>query len=489
MSTYKNFMTDTGGNVAMMFAATTLVLLTGIGAAIDFSNMSRTRTALQSQVDAAVLAAATVEVESNRNGTGNAYGRTDENFEIRVEAAREVISANGFDLTGIDPVVSQNENSIVVRAELDYQPFFGGVLGVNNVRLSAEAESGLPTASLVDLVLVLDSTDSMRVNGKMDALKEGAVRLVDAIEASGSESRIGLVPFSRYVRINPSLRTANWFQMPTEFDTEVTWQQATHTGGTCNRETLTRTIDGVEEEYERNVCTGQTTTYEERTATLESRWDGCVGTRATPLSETDGSYYNRIPGLLNNVPPEHSGASNNAYSDCPGEMVPLTDDYRDLKSEINAMSTIDNTHLPTGLIWGQRILTPGEPFNNAPVPGEPEKRKVMVLMTDGINTTEIRQNAFSQDQWRAPPYIASLDSDEVAVEANAATARMCQNVKDDGIDIYTIAFQVTDATTKTLLRNCASSPNQGLTADSNESLVAEFERIANLLEAEIRLIR
>ena len=489
MLNYKNFKTDTGGNVAMMFAVSTLMLLGGIGAAIDFSSMSRARVELQSQVDAAVLAAARVEIERTNNGVGNAYGNQANDQAIRLAAANEVIAANGFDLTGIAPELTLNSTTIELRAELDYMPIFGGILGVDKVRLSAEAESGLPSAAAVDLVLVLDSTDSMRVNGKMDALMEGATNLVEAIEESGSESEIGLVPFSRYVRINPSLSTASWFQMPVEFDTEVTWQQATHTGGTCNLEDRTRTIDGVEEQFQREVCTGQTTTYEERTATVESRWRGCVGTRATPFSESDDNYYNRIPGLLNNVPPEHSGATSNAYSQCPGEIMALTDDYDALKSGIGDMWTIDNTYLPSGLIWGQRVLSPGEPFDNAPIPGEPEKRKVMVLMTDGINTTEIKEDATSQDQWRAPPYIASVDNDEVADEANAATARLCQSVKDDGIEIYTIAFQVTDPTTQNLLRNCASSADKALTADNNAALIAEFERLANVLSADIRLIR
>ena len=219
MLNYKNFKKDTGGNVAMMFAVSTLTLLIAIGAAIDYTNISRARSALQSQVDAAVLAAATVEVESQRNGNGHAYGRTDENFAIRESAAREVIQANGFDLTGVNPVVSLNENSVVVRAELNYQPFFGGILGRDNVRLVAESESGLPGLTRADIVLVLDNTRSMKFDGKLDALKTGAIALVDAVEDSGSESKIGLVPFARYVRVNDSARTASWFQMPVEFDT------------------------------------------------------------------------------------------------------------------------------------------------------------------------------------------------------------------------------------------------------------------------------
>ena len=487
MLNFKKYKTDTSGNVAMMFSGTVVLLLTGLGVAVDYSNMSRAQSMLQSQVDAGVLAAASVEFEKTNQGIGE--GSNAEERQARETAAKDVIEANGFSLTGIDPVLTLKESSVVLKAELDYEPLFGGILGVKKIRLSADAESGIAEMGSVDIALVLDSTNSMRVNGKMDALKEGAVELVEAIEDSGSESKISLVPFSRYIRINESLKTASWFQMPVEFDTDVTWQQAIHTGGTCTTETRTRTIDGVEEEYQGNNCTGQTTTYEERTATVESRWEGCVGTRIPPYSERDDAYSHKVPGLLRQVPGEHFGSSGNVYADCPAEIVPLTTEYADLKSDINSMWTTDNTYLPAGLIWGQRVLSPGVPFDNAPDAGESEKRKVMILMTDGENTTEIRQDAASEADWKAPPYIASVDSDEIATVANAVTVRMCQNVKDAGIEIYTIAFQVEDAATTTLLRNCASDASKALVAGSNAELVAEFKKVASDLKEDIRLMR
>ena len=151
--------------------------------------------------------------------------------------------------------------------------------------------------------------------------------------------------------------------------------------------------------------------------------------------------------------------------------------------------TTDNTYLPSGLIWGQRVLSPGEPFDNTTPAGETEKRKVMIILTDGNNTTEIRQDADSEAAWEAPPYIAAVDNDEVAYEANAATVRMCQNAKSEGIEIFTIAFQVTDETTKDLLRNCASSPENAVTAGTNSGLIARFETLAENLKDEVRLMR
>jgi len=52
----------------MMFAITVVLLLTAIGAAVDYTNMVRAQNQLQSQVDAGVLAAATVDVKKKKNG-------------------------------------------------------------------------------------------------------------------------------------------------------------------------------------------------------------------------------------------------------------------------------------------------------------------------------------------------------------------------------------------------------------------------------------
>jgi len=43
MLNFKKYRSETDGNVAMMFAVTTLMLLTGVGAAIDYSNMTRAK--------------------------------------------------------------------------------------------------------------------------------------------------------------------------------------------------------------------------------------------------------------------------------------------------------------------------------------------------------------------------------------------------------------------------------------------------------------
>lgn len=484
MTNLKKYYQNVDGNVAMMFAITAVLLLTAIGAAVDYTNMVRAQNQLQAQVDAGVLAAATVDVKKKKNGKAKKQKKT------REEVAYEIVEANGFDLSESKPILKIKRNSVILTAETLYKPRFAGFLGFDEIVLSATAESGLPGEQAFDVVLVLDNTESMNVNGKLDALKEGATQLIEAIESSGSGTKVGIVPFARYVRVSDSARTASWFDMPVESDHARTEDvRIVDNPGTCQIETRTRNRDGETEQYETEVCEGRTYLTDTADETVEARWEGCVGTRVPPYSERDGEYVHRIPGILRINPQEVTGLNYDKFTRCPSEITAVTDDYELLKEAIDDMRTTDNTHLPTGLIWGQRVLSPGEPYDNSLRPNEAEKKKIMILMTDGNNTTQIERDALAERQLRSPPFISDVDPDVTATEANAATLRLCNNAKASGTEIYTIAFKVSDPATHTLLKQCASADGNALTAESNSALVDRFANLADEFESDIRLIR
>jgi len=194
MAYLKKYNRNVDGNVAMMFAIVIVMLLTAIGAAVDYTNMVRTQNKLQSQVDAGVLAAATVDAKKKKNGKAKKQKKT------RQEIAYEVVEANGFDLSESKPILKIKRNSVILTAETSYRPRFAAFLGFDEIVLSATAESGLPGEQAFDVVLVLDNTESMDVNDKLDALKEGATQLIEAIESSGSGTKVGIVPNRELVR-------------------------------------------------------------------------------------------------------------------------------------------------------------------------------------------------------------------------------------------------------------------------------------------------
>jgi len=66
-------------------------------------------------------------------------------------------------------------------------------------------------------------------------------------------------------------------------------------------------------------------------------------------------------------------------------------------------------------------------------------------MTDGENTRSKSQLTHEAQNINA---------------ANSKTARLCENVKNDEIEVYTITYALDDATTKNLMRDCASDPTK-----------------------------
>jgi hypothetical protein len=67
--------------------------------------------------------------------------------------------------------------------------------------------------------------------------------------------------------------------------------------------------------------------------------------------------------------------------------------------------------------------------------------------------------------------------------ANQKTADTCANAKKDGIQVYTVAFKVTNTTAKDILKNCASQADMAFTADDATALNSAFNDIAKSLVA------
>lgn len=492
MKNLRLFLSNEDGNFAIMFSVVSAVLAIGVAAAIDISGMHKSQAELQNHLDSAALAAVIEIARNDENYNSEGQGNTPRNQAYK-DVVIKVLETHGVDLKGAVPDVVVRDNQLMVNATIPYDLQFGGVLNKPSTDISAISEVVLPGGgAAVEIALVLDNTESMNFDGKMTALKNGVRDFIEAIEETDSGSKIALVPFARYVDVGEDKRNEPWLNVPVEFDTDRTWQQATHTGGTCTIENRTRFEDGVEVTYEANICTGQTTTYEEMTQVVESRWIGCVGVRANGLHMEDGSYgisTSKIPGLLHKNPYEATGLGWDLESWCPHTITPLTDDYDMLNSQVGHLYGTDRTYIPIGLNWGRRILSPQVPFSEADTVDP--KRQIMILMSDGQNTAYLDD---SIDGFETIPYIEDLStsqqqSEDVPPGTDADTAALCEVIKAEGTEVYTIAFKVENAVTRSLLMSCASSPQNYFDAGTNTSLVESFKNISENLETEIRLVR
>ena len=121
------------------------------------------------------------------------------------------------------------------------------------------------------------------------------------------------------------------------------------------------------------------------------------------------------------------------------------------------------TYLPAGLSWGHRALDSRAPFTQAVAASDTKTEKIMIVMTDGENTRS-KSGSFHNGQSQ--------------VNADRKAADICNNIKDDNITVYTIAYEVNDTQTENLLRGCASNPDNYFDATNAGDLMEAFDVIA-----------
>lgn len=192
--------------------------------------------------------------------------------------------------------------------------------------------------------------------------------------------------------------------------------------------------------------------------TTPNAWMGCVGSRNYPDNLTDADYDTKpIPGI--------TGAN------CPDAILPLTDAKDDIITALDGMDGNGYTYIPSGLVWGWRVLTAQEPFTGGATKAELAANdgiQALIVLTDGENT-------------RAPTY-PQHDSANQSL-ANDLMIRICDNIKDDGITVYSIAFSVTNSTVRDLLEQCATTPGHYFSPDTDDELASTFANIAASLRS------
>ncbi len=179
-------------------------------------------------------------------------------------------------------------------------------------------------------------------------------------------------------------------------------------------------------------------------ANNHSTWTGCIMDRSQ-----DDDTLNTSPAGSSKFP-----AENTDYC-LPGTITPLGYDWSTLSSQVDAMTANGNTNQTIGLAWGWQTLSNTDPYNPGDLPVD--TRKVLILLTDGLNT----QNRWSGDQ-------ATID---------LRTEAVCRNIKDDNITIYTVQVNTGGDPTSTILQNCASDISKFFELTQANEIVNTFQQI------------
>jgi Flp pilus assembly protein TadG len=461
----KRFLKNTSGNVTVLMGLVILPVLLATGAGIDIARQVNIQTKMQAAADEAILAGGASKLPSAA--------------QVKMIITDYVKANGGTDMlksvSGFDIVVDNKAGVFSVNIKGTVDTGLMALAGYPTLNVGAYSEVAVPYQG-AEIALVLDNTASMASEGRLDALKIAAKNLVQTVlsgQKAGTYVKISIIPFSDYVNVGMANRSAFWMKVPANSTTinpnvcSVSYPNAVSSN--CHDAQGVWNNDGVPTPYTYQVCDtvygNPVTTCGPQTVTTQ--WYGCVGSRNSPLDEgISGATLSPYPGIMN--------------AGCTQPITDLTDKLADLNTAIDAMVASGNTYLPSGLLWGWNVLDSSDPYSTAKSKSAMAAlngTKTMVFMTDGDNTLSPGTGVDYKYHWGG----------DVAF-ANAKTAALCDGIKQDGINIYTVGFKVNNITSQALLDSCASSPAQAFNAANDAELQANFQQIASNL-AHLRITK
>lgn len=314
-----------------------MMVLVG-GLAVDVMRHEEKRVLLQQTLDRSVLAAASLSQEHDPTAVVNDY------FE----------KANLLEyLSGVDVSEGLNFRTVTADAQADAKPFFMHLMGIDKFEVAADSTAD-ERISNVEVSLVLDISGSMN-GSRINNLRPAARSFVDTVMNASDPGKVtmSIVPYSAQVNLGPDLMA--------QFNaTKI---------------------------HDYSYC-------------LELP-DSVFST--TTLSQSTSLVHNGHFDPFNN-------ATTSSLFNCThytaNHVNPISDNATSLKSTITNMVVGGNTSIDLGVKWGALLLDPASQgitaglisrgkvaatYSNRPLDsGEIDTLKVLVVMTDGENTTEYK---------------------------------------------------------------------------------------------------
>lgn len=462
----RRYASNTSGATAILFGLLVPVLCLAMGGAVDYLRLNHTRTITASALDSAVLAGASTLWRGGTNTEALAAAQEHYNSNVvqRFDIANDTVA---FAITDNGTAVSASGNANIATTFLK-------IAGINELPLFAAPEAALPKAKVtagggdIEVALMLDVTGSMCDDGvgpctsgsKMDALKAAAKDLVNFVvrdNQSPVTSRVALVPFAHHIRVAPD--GAGGAMMQTLTNMNGTWSGWRED---CDDWQLVTTGSGeVGDHYEctdydvehvsnlqimpcvtdrRYDATGEIGYTDDAPGT--GYWLNAYRGHRKPIS-LDSAHSPPSSGFGNDAsdPMEESGNYNSGGTCSASEanqVIPLSSDRLFLHSKIDGFVGEQATAGPVATAFTWYMLSPKWsnvwPAESTPGPysdlttiqsnGAPKLRKVAVIMSDGVYNSYRGWNGRDQQQM-----------------SDFAT-QLCTNMKAEGIEIYTVGFEL-----------------------------------------------
>ena len=460
------FRRDEKGNFLMIFAFATAVIFLSAGLAVEYSQAINIKTRVTNALDAATLATArAISIGDITEAEGEAYLKDVFMANIGIDALE------GSRYTVKNIVINTVSQTVSAQATYDQDLDFisvGKAAKSQDVASMSAATYGLAD---IEVAMVLDTTGSMG-GAKIQALRDAATLGVEellSVNSPGDEKvRISLVPYAYAVNTGPLAK----YVYP---DFEYRRSNAPK----FNAELYASTGTG----YVMSDFLANNQTLVDGGYAFDNDPDDDCGTdRKRPLSGTSYQISDANPsyGMISRDPRLPNGM-------CPSvALMLLTSDETALKNRIAELPASGYTAGHIGLQWAYYTISHkwADYMPSGSKPGDMsdpnnEISKYIILMTDGeFNTAYADVDRYGYN-WSAGNY---------GTKSTTFTGNMCTDVKNNGIKIFTIGFQLTNATAISMLQSCAT-PDQGditfhYAPDTADELKDAYEQIASRSSSE-----
>ncbi len=443
----KKFRSNEDGNIAIIFGFAVVPFMIAAGMAVDYGRGVVAKHELQVALDSAVLAAVALRIAEpqERKDLGKAY------FEANFDSAGYglTVPSDLIDITG--NVISANHSLSVDTAFMQLSSMLAGQ-DVTDMEIKTDAKALVPQVGKAEISMVLDYSGSMNdfLNGKRKykIMRDASIDLINGLNSAGSaDIQFALVPFSYGVKAE---------------------LKGTH---------LTNT------DYEK--------------LTGETRIESCVSGRkvgATLDVEVD-EVDKRARWQQWDLWYDKGSYNSSRSSKCNTMLLmrPLTSTTSTLVADLTGWQPYGGTHISSGFQFGWHAISPNSVFVGGAsysdiTHEDPEQRllKAIVLLTDGAQTVpDYRENGNGQNNPHTsdPTYPMDKSNGEYNL------TKLCENARDEGVLVVTVAFDLDDDDTIDRLEACASPKNPeeplgdtySFKADSIVQLNTAFEEIGNVL--------
>lgn len=476
-----NFRKDERGNIAIIFGLAAIPFMVAAGMAVDYGRAVVAKHKMQSAMDAAVLAAASMSGDPDaRKAMGKAV------FEANYPPSEYGLNVGNDFIDIQNNVISASEthnvNTTLMKLASKTNP-------VEQLDYKANATALVPQVGGAEIALVLDYSGSMgnSLDGtaKYITMRNAAKQLVQEVSDNGSNDKvkIAMVPFSSGVRVR---------------------LKREHTVYATRRRERQCWYD----RWGRRRC-GHVYVSELQTPSQTNRTLVCVGDRrinATNDTEpsTDSADWRHrwwIDDIWYDWRYWQNGSWDHGSSSCNSnqQLYELTNQISNITAPghgyLAAWTPSGGTAISAGFSMGWHAISPNSVLEGGAdysyiTHEDPEERiiKAIVLLTDGEQSAgAVRSTADSGvgqhrnvDSYTDSNWLHSPEN------ANRNFSEACEAAKALGIIVMTVAFDLDDQDTVDRLEACASDKTVGsgkltFNAGSNTELVEAFSEIGNTL--------